>query len=177
MPNLAERDRSTGQVKQDGIDLDHGGISVLKKVRTAAQPRIVGETGRPKMANTKASNPKSAGGSVKAPMISDNGLVLAVYILYLVGLLNGLTAVIGVIIAYMQRDKADPVSQTHFLFQMKTFLIGLLYLFLSAATFHVGLGMLILLWWVIWTVIRCVKGLLALNAGEPIGDPNSWLFG
>ncbi len=125
------------------------------------------------MPRTKANNPKSA----KTPMISDNGLVLAVYILYLVGFLNGLTAVIGLVIAYIKSDKADPISQTHFLFQMKTFLIGLLYIFLGAATLHVGIGALILLWWIIWTLIRCVKGLLALNAGEPIGDPNSWLFG
>ncbi len=30
---------------------------------------------------------------------------------------------------------------------------------------------------VIRTVIRCVKGLLALNMGEPIRHPNSWWFG
>lgn len=125
------------------------------------------------MPKAKASDTKSA----KTPMISDNGLVLAVYILYLVGFLNGLTAIIGLAIAYMKSDKADPISQTHFLFQLKTFLIGLLYIFLGAATLHVGIGALILLWWIIWTLIRCVKGLLALNAGEPIGDPNSWLFG
>jgi uncharacterized membrane protein len=25
--------------------------------------------------------------------------------------------------------------------------------------------------------MRCVKGLLALNTGEPIRNPNSWWFG
>jgi uncharacterized membrane protein len=44
-------------------------------------------------------------------------------------------------------------------------------------TLHFAIGVLILLWWIIWTVIRCVKGLLALNIGEPIRDPNSWWFG
>jgi uncharacterized membrane protein len=34
-----------------------------------------------------------------------------------------------------------------------------------------------LLWWFIWTLVRCVKGLLALNAHEPIANPKSWLFG
>ncbi len=125
----------------------------------------------------KANNPKSAGSGPKAPIVSNQGLVLAVYILYLAGFLTGLTAVIGVIIAYLQRDQADLLCQSHFQFQLKTFLIGLLYLFLGAATLHVGLGALLLLWWFVWTVIRCIKGLLALNAGEPIADPNSWLFG
>ena len=120
---------------------------------------------------------KSADGKSKAPIVSDNGLVLAVYVLYLVGFLNGLTAIIGVIIAYMQSENADPISQSHFQFQIRTFLIGLLYVFVSAATLYIGIGALLLLWWIIWTLIRCIKGLLALNAGEPIRDPNSWMFG
>jgi hypothetical protein len=41
-------------------------------------------------------------------------------------------------------------------------------------TLHFAIGVLILLWWVVWTVIRCVKGLLALNMGR---DPDSWWFG
>jgi len=103
--------------------------------------------------------------------------VLVIYILYLVGFVNGLTAVIGAIIAYLQRENGDPVAQSHYQFQLKTFLIGLLYIFVGIATLHVGLGALILLWWVIWTLMRCIKGLLALNAGKPIAEPNSWLFG
>jgi uncharacterized membrane protein len=129
------------------------------------------------MPGPKAIKTKAADSKPKAPMISDNGLVLTVYILYLVGFFNGLTAVIGVLIAFMKSETADPIGQSHFQFQIRTFLIGLLYVFVSAATLYVGIGALLLLWWVIWTLIRCIKGLLALNAGEPIRDPNSWLFG
>jgi len=128
--------------------------------------------------NTKAGNarrPVMTEGHV--PIVSDYGLALAVYVLFLVGFFNGLTTIIGAIIAYLQRERADEIAQTHFRFQLKTFLIGLLYLFIGAATLHVAIGGLVLLWWVAWTVIRCVKGLLALNAGEPIRDPDSWLFG
>jgi uncharacterized membrane protein len=119
----------------------------------------------------------SAKNGERTPLVSDYGLALAVYVLYLVGFFNGLTAVIGAVIAYLQTERADEVLQTHFRFQTRTFLIGLLYVFIAAATFHVGIGALVLLWWVVWTLIRCVKGLLALNAGEPIGEPDSWLFG
>jgi uncharacterized membrane protein len=125
----------------------------------------------------KPSRPKSADSSVKTPIVSDQGLVFAVYLLYLAGFVTGLTAVIGAVIAYLKRDQADPLTQSHFQFQLRTFLIGLLYLFLGGATLHAGLGALLLLWWVVWTLMRCVKGLLALNAGESIADPNSWLFG
>jgi uncharacterized membrane protein len=112
-----------------------------------------------------------------APMVSNYGLVLTVYILYLVGFLTGITVLIGLIIAYLQRDSTDRVSQSHFQFQITTLWIGLLYFFLGLLTLHFAIGVLILLWWVVWTVIRCVKGLLALNMGEPILNPNSWWFG
>ena len=122
---------------------------------------------------------EDVGGAVIAqpPIISSYGLVLTVYILYLVGFLTGITALVGAIIAYRQRDTTDRVSQSHFQFQIKTFWIGLLYFFMRILTLHILIGALVLLWWVVWTVIRCVKGLLALNMGEPIGNPNSWLFG
>jgi uncharacterized membrane protein len=111
------------------------------------------------------------------PIVSNYGLVLTVYILYLVGFLTGITVLVGLIIAYLQRDKTDRVPQSHFQFQITTFWIGLLYFFVGLLTLHFGIGALILLWYVIWTVIRCVKGLLALNMGEPIRNPNSWWFG
>ena len=113
----------------------------------------------------------------KPLVISNSGLVLTVYILYLVGFMTGITVLIGLIIAYMQRDHTDPICQTHFHFQIRTFWIGLLYLFIGALTLHFVIGAFVLIWWCVWTLIRCVKGLLALNAGEPIGDPNSYLFG
>jgi uncharacterized membrane protein len=112
-----------------------------------------------------------------APMVSNYGLVLTVYILYLVGFLTGITVLVGVVIAYLQRDNTDRVSQSHFQFQITTFWVGLLYFFLGLLTLHFAIGVLILLWWVVWTVIRCVKGLLALNMGQAIRDPNSWWFG
>jgi len=102
---------------------------------------------------------------------------MVVYILYLVGFFTGITALAGVIIAHMQIGRSDPVSDTHFQFQIRTFWIGLLYLVVGIITVVVVIGALILLWWFVWTLVRCIKGLLALNAGEPIANPKSWLFG
>lgn len=115
--------------------------------------------------------------TTEPPLVSNHGLVLAVYILYLVGFLTGITALIGVIIAYLQRDKTDRISRSHFQFQITTFWIGLLYLIVGAITAHFAIGALIIVWWFVWTIIRCVKGLLALNEGRPIAQPNSWWFG
>jgi uncharacterized membrane protein len=111
------------------------------------------------------------------PLVSNYGLVLAVYILYLVGFLTGITALVGVIIAYLQRDKTDQISRSHFQFQITTFWVGLLYFIVGTITVHIAIGAFILIWWFVWTIIRCVKGLLALNEGKPIPHPNSWWLG
>jgi hypothetical protein len=84
---------------------------------------------------------------------------------------------VGVVIAYLQRDSTDRVFQSHFQFQITTFWIGLLYFFVGLFTSHFGIGVVILLCWLVWTIIRCVKGLLALNMGEAIRSPSSWWLG
>jgi uncharacterized membrane protein len=124
-----------------------------------------------------STNDNDRAAASKQPLVSDYGLVLTVYILYLVGFLTGITVLIGVIIAYLQRDETDRIHWSHFQFQIRTFWIGLLYLVLGALTIHIVIGAFILIWWAIWTLIRCVKGLLILNRGNAIPVPNSWWFG
>ena len=109
--------------------------------------------------------------------VSDAGLALVVYILYLAGFLTAITAVIGVIIAYIQSDTADPVARSHFQFQIRTFWILLLYIVIGLALTVVGVGILILLWSLVWSIVRNIKGILALNENKPIADPKSWMFG
>jgi uncharacterized membrane protein len=58
----------------------------------------------------------------QTPVVSNYGLVLTVYILYLVGFLTGITVLVGLVIAYLQRDRTDRVSQSHFQYQITTFL-------------------------------------------------------
>src|ERR1700745_261479 len=99
----------------------------------------------------------------QTPVVSNYGFFLNVFHLYLVGFVTGITVLVGVVIAYLQRDRTDRVSQSHFQFQISTFWIGLLYFFVGILTLHILIGVVILLWWLVWTVIRCVKGLLALN--------------
>jgi uncharacterized membrane protein len=111
------------------------------------------------------------------PLISNYGLVVTVYILYLFGFLTAITALVGVIIAYLQQNNTDPVCRSHFRFQVRTFWIGLVFLVVGLLMIHIVIGAFILLWWIIWTLMRCVKGLLALNTGEPIPNPNSWWLG
>jgi uncharacterized membrane protein len=39
------------------------------------------------------------------------------------------------------------------------------------------IGVAILIWWLIWSLVRNVKGVLALNDNKPNQNPTSWMFG
>ena len=113
----------------------------------------------------------------KNPIIDDRGLAFAVYIMYFLGYVTGITTIIGVMIAYLQNRPASSELKSHFTFQVRTFWIGLLFLFIGVLLLHMGIGVLVILWWFVWSLMRNVKGVLALNRNEPIANPNSWMFG
>jgi uncharacterized membrane protein len=111
------------------------------------------------------------------PIVSDNSLAVVVYLLYCVGYFTGISALIGVIIAYVKADDADPMLGSHYRFQIRTFWIGLLYLAIGFPLCMVLIGFPILAWWCIWSLIRIVKGILLVIEHKPIVNPKSWLFG
>jgi uncharacterized membrane protein len=111
------------------------------------------------------------------PIVSDEALAVVVYVLYGVGYFTGISASIGVIIAHLKVDDADPVLQSHYRFQIRTFWIGLLYLTIGFLLSLVLIGIPILVWWFVWSMIRIVKGILLASERKPILNPGSWLFG
>ena len=114
-----------------------------------------------------------------APNISYNekpDTAQLIYILYLASLIIGITAVIGVIWAYVEKKDAAPWLQTHYVFLINTFWKGLLYLGIGVITSVIMVGFLVMIFAVIWLIIRCIKGLKTLNRKEPIADPRRWLF-
>ena len=111
------------------------------------------------------------------PGVNNKQLALVVYILYFVAYATGITGLVGVIIAHVQLGNADPMLASHYRFQIRTFWIGLLYLIVGWLLVFILIGFAVLFWWFIWSLIRNVKGLLALNERRPIADPGSWLFG
>ena len=111
------------------------------------------------------------------PIASDNILAIAVYALYVLGYFTVVTTVIGVIIAHAMVNDADPVSQSHFRFQIRTFWIGLLYNVVGLPLCLVLIGFPILIWWFAWSAVRIVRGGLLILENKPIANPKSWLFG
>lgn len=99
-----------------------------------------------------------------------------VYILYLVGLAVGITGIIGVVMAYVYKDDAPEWVQRHYQFQIRTFWIGALYIFVGCLLTFVLIGFLVLLFWAIWLIVRCVKGMQALEQKKAPANPKTWMF-
>ncbi|WP_290652459.1 hypothetical protein [Aquisalimonas sp.] len=103
---------------------------------------------------------------------------MVVYILYLVGFLtSGITTLIGVVFAYVNRNSAPEWVQSHYTFQIRTFWLSLAVGLLGVVLSVIGVGFLILLALMIWTIVRCVVGLSRLSEYQPIENPQSLLAG
>ncbi len=109
--------------------------------------------------------------------LSDSGIALIVYVLYLIGFLTGVTALLGGIVAHLYWRSASNQVATHFRFQVRTFWFGLLCFVLGCLLWYFFIGIFILLWLWIWTLIRVIRGMLLLNEGKPIPNSTSLLFG
>ncbi len=117
------------------------------------------------------------GSEPQPPGSSERGLVNIVYILYLASLIFGITGLIGVVIAYVNRREEPEWLGSHYSFQIRTFWIGILYLVISSLLTLILIGWLLILLWYIWVIVRCARGMKCLARGERYPNPKSWLFG
>lgn len=102
--------------------------------------------------------------------------VQAIYILYLVGFVVGVTAIVGLVMAYMNRGRAGGWIETHYTWAIRTFWIGLLGAIISAILTIVAIGVVLMFALAIWVIVRIVIGLQAVSRGEPIKNPQSWML-
>jgi uncharacterized membrane protein len=102
--------------------------------------------------------------------------VSLVYYLYLAAVVLGVTAIVGLIIAYINRTADTDWLDSHYTYQIRTFWIGLLYAFAGAVLTVAFVGFLVLLFVLIWWVVRCIKGLKWAGARAPVPDPATWLW-
>ncbi|EHS53439.1 hypothetical protein PDO_4229 [Rhizobium sp. PDO1-076] len=97
-----------------------------------------------------------------------------VYGLYLVSFVVGISGIIGLVIAYMNRGKGPAWVDTHYTWAIRTFWIGLLYALVSSILAIFFFGLILLFATAIWIVVRCVIGLQKVSANQPIERPDSW---
>lgn len=119
--------------------------------------------------------PNPSPGSAAGPVEDADGVKL-VYILYFLAFVIGISAIAGVIVAYLKRGEASAVSSTHYTFQIRTFWIGLLFSLVGVLTSVILVGWLVLLFLVVWLLVRNIKGFMAISDNRPIAEPETWLW-
>ena len=104
------------------------------------------------------------------------GSAKLVYILYLIGLVFGITGIIGVVMAYINKSDAPEWLSEHYRYQIRTFWMGAAYMIAGGVLAMLVVGYLILLFWLVWLIVRCVKGMKALDQQKAPEKVDSWFF-
>lgn len=100
--------------------------------------------------------------------------VLVIYILYLLSFAIMVTGIVGIVMAYMNKGKVGGFVESHYVWAIRTFWIGLLYSLIAALLAIVAIGFPLMIAVAVWVVVRVVKGIMALNRNEPMPDPRTW---
>ncbi|MEP3280203.1 MAG: DUF4870 domain-containing protein [Stappiaceae bacterium] len=125
------------------------------------------------MTNEPQNSPNDFTGTYIEPG-SEN--IQLVYILYLVGLAVGLTSIIGVIMAYLNRGKSSGWVESHYTYQIRTFWLGFLYSLISVALMFLVIGFVTIFLTVIWYIVRCIKGMQYSSRKEMVPNPETYLW-
>jgi len=99
-----------------------------------------------------------------------------IYILYLAGLVIGISGLVGLVMAYINQGKSGGFVESHYTWLIRTFWIGLLYFAISAVCALLVIGFVMMFATAVWLIARCVIGLQALSRHEPIANPSSWML-
>jgi uncharacterized membrane protein len=121
----------------------------------------------------------------------DKTMTLVVYALYLMGFITGgLTALVGLVMAYVLRGGAGPRAFSHYVFLIRTFWLSLVWFAAATVLFIAGLPLtlvligipllilakLVLIAAAVWYAARCIMGLVAAIEDQPYGRPRAWIL-
>jgi uncharacterized membrane protein len=105
-------------------------------------------------------------------------MAFVVYVLYLahfVPVIGWVANIVGVVLAYVERDTAAPWLKSHFTFLIRTFWIGLLFYVVAVPLCFILIGFPLLFATWVWFIVRCALGLSRLLRTEAYPTPESWL--
>ncbi len=106
----------------------------------------------------------------------DRRTILLIYILYFIGFATGISAAAGVFIAHDKKSELSGVWRSHVDYLIRTFWLGLMMLVAGAVLSIVLIGWLVIFVWTIWTLVRCIKGIIAATEDRPIDDPQTLMW-
>jgi len=122
--------------------------------------------------------------------VEDRTMLAVIYALYLLGIVNGLTTLLGLILAYASRGGAGPAARTHYTFLIRTCWLWLAWAVIAGLLIMVGAPLSLILvglpifalgWLIfglthVWFAVRAIVGVIHLARDEPYPRPYSWFL-
>lgn len=106
---------------------------------------------------------------------TDTTMLHVAYALCAASLLTGLSAIAGLILAYVKRrDVTSSWQASHYRWLIRTQWIWLLLMAIGGLTSIVGIGWLIIVAVSIWLVWRVAKGWMLVGQLRALPDPGAW---
>ena len=106
---------------------------------------------------------------------ADTTMLHVAYALCAASLLTGLSAIAGLILAYVKRGEVGSSWQaSHYRWLIRTQWIWLLLMAIGGLTSIVGIGWLIIVAVSIWLVWRVAKGWMLVGQRRALPDPGAW---
>jgi uncharacterized membrane protein len=138
-------------------------------------PRGVSQEAKPRDAGTPPQQP----GAPTAVGGFDFNMPTIVALLYLSSLAFGLTAIAGVVLAYIQKGDAAGRPErgweaSHYQYLITTFWIGFLGILVGVLTIVVLVGFVILPAAAVLVVVRSIMSIIAAQKREPMPNPATW---
>ncbi len=102
-------------------------------------------------------------------------ITMVTYGLYALAIFLGVSAVVGLVVAYLKRGEAGgTLYASHLTWLIRTFWLTLIGGVIGVVTTLIVIGVPILFAVGIWYIYRVVKGFLRFNDRQPIADPQAW---
>lgn len=138
----------------------------------SAQPAPRAEPGE---GPTPTPKPAPASGSAVGSGFDFNHPTI-VSLLYLSSAVLGVTAIVGVVLAYVWKGEPHEDWETsHYRYLIRTFWIGLIGAVVSALLMIVLIGFLLLVAVGVLVLVRCVLSLVNAQKRAPMPNPETWL--
>ena len=113
--------------------------------------------------------------SRRGPIVDRIGLSATYALILLIVPTFGVAAVIGLAAVLWGEPAKDDMARNHREFQKRTLLAALVMIVVGAMLVIVNVGVFVLFIGLIWTLVRGMRGLRALQHGRLIDNPQSWL--
>lgn len=103
-------------------------------------------------------------------------IAVSIYILYIASVFIPPLSLIGVVFAYIFENDGKGYLESHYVYLIRTFWIGLLYFTISTIAIPVIIGFVLLFLSIIWWLIRVTKGFKDILQNNPVAKPRTWKF-